>query len=210
MIESLSLLGADVVYTAVNDALHASGHGNQEDLKFLVRFTDPKYFIPIGGDIRHQLQYEKLCIELGYKKDQVFRLTEGETVWFTKNQAKRGETVKTQSVYVDANGVGDVGSAVLKDREFLSEEGIFVITLVLNQEGTLAAKPKIVSRGFVFEKQDQYLQGKATARIESVIQKQTQPIDSTKLKGKIHSEMADLFYREKGRQPMIVVEIIQL
>ena len=79
-IEDLVLQVADVVYSDVADQLHSSGHGNQEDLKLLIRFTNPKYFIPIGGTVRHQRQYQKLAIELGYKKETVFMLDEGKTV----------------------------------------------------------------------------------------------------------------------------------
>src|SRR3989344_2746559 len=89
LIEELSLMGADVIYSDIQDQLHASGHGNQEDLKFLVRFTDPKYFIPIGGTVRHQHQYQRLVTGLGYKKEQLFLLDEGETVWFANNKAYR-------------------------------------------------------------------------------------------------------------------------
>src|SRR3989344_433593 len=90
LIEDLSVLGAEVIYSDIHDQLHASGHGNQEDLKFLVRFTDPAYFIPIGGTIRHQHQYQKLVTDLGYKKEQVFLLDEGEPVWFSRGKALLG------------------------------------------------------------------------------------------------------------------------
>jgi ribonuclease J len=111
IIEELTLQGADVVYPAIQDQLHASGHGNKEDMMFLMRFTNPKYFVPIGGTIRHQRQYQRLCEDLGYKKDNVFMLDEGDTVWFTKNNATKGDTVPTKNIYVDSYGVGEIGTA---------------------------------------------------------------------------------------------------
>ena len=119
-IEQLSEEGADVVYSDIADQLHSSGHGNQEDLKFLVRFTNPRYFIPIGGTIRHQKQYENLVEQLGYAKKDVFSLNEGETIWFVKNKAYKGDKVETKNIYVDAYGIGDVGSVILRDRKTLS------------------------------------------------------------------------------------------
>jgi len=116
LIEELTLQGADVVYSDIQDQLHASGHGSREDLKLLIRLTNPKYFIPIGGTVRHQQQYRKLTEELGYRSDSVFLLQEGETVWFTKNKATLGDTIETRNIYVDAYGIGDVGSIVLRDR----------------------------------------------------------------------------------------------
>src|SRR3989344_2395521 len=115
-IEQLSEEGADVVYSDIADQLHSSGHGNQEDLKFLIRFTNPKYFIPIGGTIRHQKQYENLVGELGGDENKVFALSEGETIWFTQDRAVMGENIETKNIYVDAYGVGDIGSVVLRDR----------------------------------------------------------------------------------------------
>ncbi|MEK7110203.1 MAG: ribonuclease J, partial [Patescibacteria group bacterium] len=123
-IEQLSEEGADVVYSDIADQLHSSGHGNQEDLKFLIRFTNPRYFIPIGGTIRHQKQYENLVEQLGYAKKDVYSLNEGETVWFVKNKAYKGDKVETKNIYVDAYGIGDVGSVILRDRKTLATDGI--------------------------------------------------------------------------------------
>ncbi|MBI1863300.1 ribonuclease J, partial [Candidatus Microgenomates bacterium] len=127
VIEDLVLLGAQAVYSDIQDELHASGHGNQEDMKFLMRFVNPKYFIPIGGTVRHQRGYQQLAGDMGYKKESVFLLDEGETVIFEKKNARLGSKVDTKTVYVDAYGVGDVGNAVLRDRKSLSEEGIVVV-----------------------------------------------------------------------------------
>ena len=74
LIEELSLQGAEVIYSDIQDQLHASGHGNRDDMRFLARFTNPKYFIPIGGTIRHQRQYQKLMADMGYPKENVFLL----------------------------------------------------------------------------------------------------------------------------------------
>jgi ribonuclease J len=82
LIEKLFFLGANVIYSDVHDQLHASGHGNQEDLKFLIRFTNPKHLLPIGGTVRHQRQYLQIAKELGYRENQVVLLNEGDTYWF--------------------------------------------------------------------------------------------------------------------------------
>lgn len=94
LIEKLFLLGAKVVYSDINNQLHASGHANQEDLKFLIRFTNPKFLLPIGGTIRHQRQYLELAKDLGFKEKQVILLQEGETYWFEKNRAYRGRSIR--------------------------------------------------------------------------------------------------------------------
>jgi ribonuclease J len=207
-IEDLTGEGADVIYSDITDQLHSSGHGNQEDLKFLIRFTNPKYFIPIGGTIRHQKQYEKLVTELGFKKETVFSLDEGETVWFEKGnkgyRGNKGEKIETKNIYVDAYGVGDVGNIVLRDRKTLSSEGFVFAMLVVDNQGRLVARPKILSRGFVFEKGEERLFDHAVQLIE----RKTKPINN--IKREVIEELEEFFYKERGRKPLVIVEIIQI
>lgn len=210
VIEDLTKQGADVIYSDIAEQLHSSGHGNQEDLKFLVRFTNPKYFIPIGGTIRHQKQYQKLVAELGYEKEKVFTLNEGETIWFVKNKAYSGEVVDTKSIYVDAYGVGDIGNIVLRDRKTLSSEGIVVVILTIDAQGKLVARPKIMSRGFVFDKGETELFEKATRLIETLTKPREGTVDYSKIRREIIGALEDFFYKERGRRPLVIVETIQI
>ncbi len=212
LIEELSLQGADVIYSDIQDQLHASGHGSQEDLKFLARFTNPKYLLPIGGTIRHQRQYERLMTEdLDFKKEQLFLIDEGDTVWFTKTKAYKGDKVETKNVYVDAYGVGDIGNVVLRDRQTLSSEGMVVGVIVLNQTGQLVAAPKFFSRGFVFEKNEEDLFNKAGLLIEkSLNASKGVMVDGDNYKRKIGRELEDFFFQERGRRPLVLVDVIQV
>ena len=211
LIEELTLQGADVIYSDIQDQLHASGHGSREDLKFLIRFTNPRYFIPIGGTIRHQQEYRKLAEALGHVSDSVFLLREGESVWFIKNKATRGEAIETKNIYVDAYGIGDIGSAVLRDRKTLSSEGIVVAVLPLGANGRLVARPKIMSKGFVFEKVGQELFEEATRIIEKKLKPQGAELsDMNKARGDTVRELETYFLKETGRRPLILVETIQI
>lgn len=211
VIEELSMQGADVVYSAIQDALHTSGHGNQEDMKFLARFTNPKYFIPIGGTIRHNNQYKKLMGEMGFKKENVFTLEEGDTVWFTKHKATLGDQVETKSVYIDAYGVGDVGTVVLRDRKTLSSEGIVVAVITVDQNMQLLSQPKILSRGFVFEKGEDKLFGEAVRRIEKMMKPRGDKIiDMAWIRREVSKDLEHYFYEARGREPLLIVEVIQM
>lgn len=233
VIEDLVSQGADVVYSDIADQLHSSGHGNQEDLKFLVRFTNPKYFIPIGGTIRHQKQYENLVEALGYEKSSVYSLTEGETVWFygsnktafakasafgsTKSglrpttSAVKGDEVETRNIYIDAYGVGDVGKIVLRDRKTISSEGVVFTYLVIDRQGRLITRPKIISRGFVFEKEEENLYRQAISLVEKSLKpKGGRMLELNRIKRETIEILEDYFYKEKGRKPLIVAEVIQL
>jgi len=212
LIEELSLLGADVVYSDIQDQLHASGHGSTEDLKFLIRFTNPRYFIPIGGTVRHQRQYQKIVNNLGYKEESVFILDEGETIWFNdKKLARRGENIEVKNIFVDAYGVGDVGNIVLRDRKGLAQEGIVVAFLVVDRLGKLVTSPRIFSRGFVFEKTEERLYNKAVVLIEKqLVPRDNRLINLDNIKRQIINLLEEFFFKEKGRRPLIVVEVIQL
>ncbi|MBI5127091.1 ribonuclease J [Candidatus Roizmanbacteria bacterium] len=211
VIEDLVAQGADVVYSDIADQLHSSGHGNQEDLKFLIRFTNPAYFIPIGGTIRHQKQYENLAEGLGYDKSKVFSLNEGETIWFDGGKAYKGQEVETKNIYVDAYGVGDVGNIVLRDRKTISSEGVVFSFVIIDKTGRLVARPKIVSRGFVFEKGEEKLYNDALFLIEKVMKpKGGKILELNHIKREIIDNLEGFFFKERGRRPLIVAEIVQL
>jgi len=211
LIEELILKGADVIYPAITDQLHASGHANQEDMKLLVRFVNPQYFLPIGGTIRHQRQYQRLIADLGYPKNNIFMLLEGETVWFEKKKANLGKQIETQNIYVDAYGVGDVGNVVLRDRQTLAQDGMVVVMINIDNQRKLLSEPKLISRGFVFEKEEKDLYKKAIREIERITKpREKNIINIGNLKKQIVDVLENLFYQERGRKPLIVVEIITL
>ncbi len=210
VIEDLTLQGADVIYPAIQDQLHTSGHGNREDMKFLMRFTNPQYMIPIGGTIRHQRQYQRLAEELGFRKDRVFLLKEGETIIFSKQEASRGPAVPTKNIYVDSYGVGDVGTMVLRDRQTLSSEGVVVALLFLDQHGNETNPPRLMSRGFVFEKNEEKLFTDAVKRIQKAISTDgsAEHLDLAGAKRKVASVLEQYFVEQKSKKPLIVVEVI--
>jgi ribonuclease J len=180
-------------------------------MKFLIRFTNPKYFIPIGGTVRHQKQYQKLVSDLGYDENKVFALSEGETVWFMKDKVLMGDSIDTKNIYVDAYGVGDIGNVVLRDRKTISQDGIVFVALTVNNQGMLVARPKISSRGFVYEKEAEKLYLEATKIIEGAMKPRGgQMANETKIKRDIINALEDFFYKTKGRRPLIVVEAVKI
>ena len=211
LIERLSMAGASIVYSDIHEELHASGHGNQEDLKLLMRLTKPKYLIPIGGTIRHQQQYLQLAKELDYSENQTFLMKEGETRWFELNKTYKGEVVPTKNIFVDAYGIGDVGNVILRDRETLSQEGIVIIVLIVNQDNQFIMRPQFVSRGFEFGKGEKQLFEKAEREIEKLLKiREEQKINWDQKKQSLIKRLENLFYKETGREPLVAVEVIQV
>ena len=211
LIEQLMLKDIDVVYPDIKDQLHASGHGNQEDLKFLIRLVNPKFLIPIGGTVRHQRQYSLLVGDLGYKNENIFLLKEGETVFFSQEKMKKGEKVETKNIYVDAYGVGDVGRVVLRDRRTLSSEGMVVLFAVIDEKGALIVSPRIITRGFVFEKKSEGLIGEAENLVVKYFSKGPgRIVDLNSIKKNITEELEELFFNKTGRKPIVITDIIQI
>ncbi|GIW62561.1 MAG: ribonuclease J [Patescibacteria group bacterium] len=208
LIETLSELQADVVYSNIQDQLHASGHGNQDDLKILVRLTNPKFIMPIGGTLRHQYVYQKFAKDLGYGKDKIIMLKEGETIWFENKNAYKGERIETKNIYVDAESIGDVGNTVLQDRKTLAEEGFVNVILLLNNNNQLVSKPQMITRGFVFTPNEKRLFTKAEQEIEKILKNPNK--DYNLIRKEIDKALTKLFMQEKGRSPLIVISILNI
>ncbi len=211
LIERLSLLKATVVYSDIHNQLHASGHGNQEDLKFLIRFTNPRYLLPIGGTIRHQRQYLELAKDLGYHERQVVLLQEGETYWFGRDKGSLGQSIKTKNIYVDAYGVGDVGNVILRDRQTLAKEGMVVLNLIIDQSGQLLIRPQFISRGFTFGKDEKIIFAEAEKETERLFNlKKPKKQDVKNFKHELIKSLESFFHKKTGREPLVVVEIIEI
>jgi ribonuclease J len=211
LIEILMIKGADVIYPDIKEQLHASGHGNQEDLKYLMRLVSSKYVIPIGGTIRHQKQYLKLGQSLGYKSEDIVLLNEGQSVVFENGKIRRGSSIDTKNIYVDAYGIGDVGRIVLRDRKTLSTEGMVVLFAVIDNNKSLIVKPRIISRGFIFEKTSEKLISEAEDIILKCFSEEINKIkDINLIKKYLTERLEEFFFTKTGRKPIVITDIIQL
>jgi ribonuclease J len=208
LIERLTELGAHVIYSDIYHQLHASGHGKQEDLKFMIRFTNPEYLIPIGGTIRHQQQYLELARDLGYNDNKVELLKEGETFWFERDKAYLGDKIETRNIYVDAYGVGDVGNVILRDRSTLAKEGIVIVNLFIDEHGAMINDPSFVTRGFIFERDQKRLFDNAKKEIKGILSQKEYSLES--MQQDISKKLERLFYKETGREPLVVIEVIKI
>lgn len=211
VIEKLYIKGADVIYPSIQDQLHASGHGNQEDMKLMVRLTNPKYIVPIGGELRHQRQYQQLVESMGYANDKVFVLEDGQTLLFTTKGAILGDKVAVKNVYVDAYGVGDVGNVILRDRQTIGKEGIVFVSIPLAQNYHLIKPPEFLSRGFVYRDNETELFSQATRLIDKLIgNKKNTAYSKNSLEREIINNLEQYFQKSTGRTPLVCVSIIEL
>ncbi len=198
-------IGLDVHYYDLNEGLHVSGHGGQGDIIDLFKIVKPKYFIPLGGEVRYMSSYEKLVHENMGQDKTVFKLHPGESVIFEDGKAHRGDTVKTKEVLVHGLGVGDIGKVVLGDRELLGTEGFVAVVLKVNNNGRLVGNPDILTRGFVYEGVSAQLLGNARGVLAAEMHRRGKPN-----KEEITSFLEKYFYKTTGRRPMILPVVVEV
>lgn len=212
LIDKLTKFGANVYYTAVNDALHISGHAASEEIKVMINLARPKYLIPIGATFRGMKAFSRLAGDLGYKDDQVLLLEDGRVVEVRSGKAEINGRVEARNVYVDGLGIGDVGNVVLRDRKVLAEEGIVLVVVPVDaQTSKVAGEPDIISRGFVFEKGAEELLARAKRVVEQALSDHPEGIlDWRFARRHIEESLEDFFYKETQRHPMILPVIVEV
>ena len=212
MIDNIYRLGGDVAYSDIRSDIHVSGHGAQGDLSKLMELIKPRYLVPIGGNFRHMIAYRKLAEKNGFNRDQVLIKDSGQVIEFNEaGLVPTKEKVNVGQVMVDALGVGDVGNVVLRDRKILSEEGMVVAILPINQNSfRLEGEPEIVSRGFVYIKENLDLLAETKAKIRKLVS-ESHPgrIDSRFVRQEVQDFLEKFFFEKTGRRPMILVVILE-
>ncbi|QQS38990.1 ribonuclease J [Candidatus Woesebacteria bacterium] len=210
LVDRFITMGLDVHYYDTQEDLHVSGHGSQEDIKTLFGLVRPKYFIPVGGTIRHNRGYATIAKSMGAKQDEIFELSPGDVVEFVGGKARRKGQVSVKTILVDGLGVGDVGSIVLRDRQLLAQDGIVIVHIQVDKaKNKLVNDPEIISRGFVFEKaKKDFLIGTQRKLREKIEAKEI--VDKTAVKNITLDFLDRYFYDQTGRHPMILPVVVEI
>lgn len=212
IINSIYKLGANVVYERTSK-VHVSGHAYQEELKMMIRLTNPEYFIPVHGEYRHLVHHARLAQSTGIDKNNILLAENGQVISFEGKKGRIMGKVPTGRVLVDGKGVGDVGRSVLKERQMLSEDGLVVVTIVFDEEtGIIMYGPEIVSRGFVFWTATGHLLDDAQCVILEVIE-EVGPEAANRIdiiRSKIQKALRQYFNFTIKRRPIIVPVIMVL
>ena len=155
LINHLYRRGAEVFHEKVSE-VHVSGHASQEELKLMLNLVRPRYFIPVHGEYRHLVKHARLAQRVGVPEERCLVVENGAVIRFREGEGEIAGSVECGRVFIDGKGIGDVGEVVLKDRKHLSEDGMVVVIIAINQHtGEVIYGPDIVSRGFVFEDESQ-------------------------------------------------------
>ncbi len=194
--------GADVIYDPI-ESVHVSGHACQEEMRLMLNLTQPKHLIPVHGEIRHLHLHAKLAVDNGMRAGNVTVIENGATVELDGRGVKVGERQPGGYVFVDGSGVGDVGRAVIRDREILAKDGFVLVSVNVDQRsGKLLDEPRIVSRGFVYLREAEDFLEQIRENITTTVNRSRRNLNGNR-QTLVEENLSKLIYSETKRRPMI-------
>ena len=212
-INALYLQGVDVFVNNSENEIHTSGHGNQEELKLMIRLLNPEYFMPIHGEYRMLKKHQDLAIDCNIPKENTFIMQNGDVLVLNKSGVKKSGNIGADDIYVDGNRIGDIGNIVIRDRKIMANDGILVAICNINMsEHKLLGKINITTRGFILVNENE----KLLSEIESVANKTVSKELSKKnanyneLKGQIIADLLTFVFEKTGRRPIILPVILDV
>jgi ribonuclease J len=213
--DNLARRGAEIVHYK-NVDIHASGHAYAEELKIMISMLKPKFFIPIHGHYFMLKTNAKLAMETGiHKKNIIAPLNNGAIIDVNaKSISVLKESVPSNYVMVDGLGVGDVKEVVLRDRQMLAQDGIFVMIVVIDsQTGKVRSSPDIISRGFVYLRESQDLLKQSRFLIRKTVEEATEkmhPVNITYVKENLREKIAKYLFQQTQRRPMVLPVLLEV
>ena len=209
VMDDISKIGTDLITLSGKKFL--SNHASSEDLMLMLDLMNPKYYFPVNGEYRHQVANKEIALQKGFNEANTILKLNGEVATFINgNLVDNGEKVKVDDILIDGKTIGDIGELVLKDRESLSDNGIVIVTATLNKlTKKLLAGPEILTRGFIYVKENTDLIKEATNISKNIIENNIKPnyVDFNKIKLEIRDKVGRYFYDETECKPMILIVI---
>ena len=213
---TLNLLALKGVKTYTNTLLndiHSSGHGNQEELKLMIRLLKPKYVMPIHGEYRMLREHTDLAVQCDIPRENTFIMQNGEMLSILNGKVKRDKSFACYDVYVDGNRIGDIGSVVIKDRKIMARDGILVLVCNVDlKKRLLLGKVTIATRGFILVNENEALIKQIENKATEIIIKelQSKKFNYSELKTNVINEVNTYIIEKTGRKPIILPVIMDI
>ncbi|MBI4837244.1 MAG: ribonuclease J [Candidatus Portnoybacteria bacterium] len=212
--DTLCRQGAKIFHSLLMD-IHAGGHAPQEDLKMMINLTRPKFFMPIHGNYYMLKLHAELAENVGVPPKNIYIPSNGqiillnkEKIWYSREKAP------TNYVMVDGLGVGDVGQVVLRDRQMMSQDGIFVVIATIDkQNGKVKSSPDIISRGFIYMRESKELLADVRKKVKEIVEETTMaghPVNWSYVKDNLRDKIGQFLYTKTERRPMVIPVVIEV
>ena len=212
VVNELMKHNVEVIYEKMYE-VHVSGHACQEEQKLMLTLTRPKYFLPVHGEYKQLKKHALTAASLGIPTSNILIAENGSNVILSRDEIKLGEPVTAGAVMVDGLGVGDVGNVVLRDRKHLSEDGLVIIVATVDSKtGKVLAGPDLVSRGFVYVRENESLMDGAQSIVENALDRcvEEHVRDWNSVKTRVREALSSYIYRRTKRSPMILPILMEV
>ncbi|MEC9484582.1 MAG: ribonuclease J [Candidatus Izemoplasma sp.] len=207
-INGLFKRGANVITNSPLTDTHASGHAGREEQKLLLKLLRPKFFMPIHGEYRMLKIHAQTGLMTGIKKGNEFVLDNGQVLALTSNSARVSGQVQSGNVYIDGGGIGNIGNIVIKDRNMLSKDGLLSAIVTIDEEkNTLIGKPVIISRGFIYMRENSDMTEEMSNLVKTEIEKKlkrSKSLNISQIKRHITKILNNYIYNTTERSPMVM------
>lgn len=209
VINTLFKKGANVIYDELAD-VHVSGHACQEEIKIVHNLLKPKFFMPVHGEYRHMKMHKELAISLGEQERNIILPELGLQVEMTKNAIKKAGFVQAGQRLIDGLGVGDMDSSVLKDRKQLSEDGICVAVVNINQvTGESESDPFVITRGVVYnDEADLFSKEAREFLLQTLANSEIKGMEGSVVRATIKKALSSFIFKRTKRRPIVLAIVI--
>ncbi|MDE6655625.1 MAG: ribonuclease J [Anaeroplasmataceae bacterium] len=206
--------GANVITHSPLADTHTSGHASMGEQKLMLSLIKPKYFLPIHGEYRMQKVHGNTAIECGVNPDNVFVLENGDVVAFSEEGARLAGKVPSGEVYIDGTGIGDISSNIIRERKYLSEDGMFSLVITVDIfKKEIPIEPQVVSRGFIYMKDSEALTKSIVLEATKFLNaemKKMKVLNFNTLKYSLTEFLNHLIYTKTDRKPIIIPVFMQI
>lgn len=210
-IDMLYRAGANIISS--KHTIHASSHGSQEELKFMMNLMKPKFFIPIHGEYRMLKAHAKLAMTVGIPSENIIIPEKGEVIELNEEEIFYHGKVPSGNVLIDGIGVGDVGNIVLRDRKLFSQDGVLVVVVTLKKsEKRIVGDPEVITRGFVYVRESEKLIEESISIVKEAVERYLikESIDWGGIKQEIREKLNQFLFEKTKRKPMIIPILMEV
>ncbi len=202
---------AEVVHEGIKH-VHVSGHGSEEELKFMISLVRPRYFVPIHGEYRQLARHARVAARVS-RGSTVLLAENGDVLRFDSDGGRVAGKVPAGRVLIDGTRSGEVGDEVLRDRRHLSGDGLVVpVVTIARDSGTLEETPDVITRGFVLDTRTEALLKEIPSLLAGTLEGASveELTDPGLIKEKIRVDLQRFFRKRSGLRPLVLPVVMEV